>query len=111
MIDAWFNINKCGDYNVCHNHPSSDLSGVLWIKSSENCGILKYQSPYNYISHNEIKSYTDDFKQETNFYSNFSYEPTEGRMLVFPSHLMHSVEPNESSEDRISVSFNVYFRS
>ena len=38
------------------------------------------------------------------------YEPIEGRMLVFPSHL-NLVDPNESSEDRISVSFNVYFRS
>ncbi len=111
MIDAWFNINKRGDYNVYHNHPSSDLSGVLWIKSSENCGNLKFQSPYNFISYNELQSYTDDFKEETNFYSNFTYEPIEGRMLVFPSHLMHTVEPNESSEDRISVSFNVYFRS
>ena len=108
---AWININKPGDYNIKHVHPTNNLSGVLWIKSSEKCGNLKFQSPYNFISYKELQSYTDDFKEETNFYSNFSYEPIEVRMLVFPSHLNHTVDPNESSEDRISVSFNVYFRS
>ena len=109
MLDAWFNINKCGDYNVWHNHPSSDLSGVLWIKSPENCGNLKFESPYNFTSYNELQSYTDDFKEETNFYPTYSYKPIEGRMLVFPSHLKHEVLENKSNEDRISVSFNIRF--
>jgi len=26
---------------------------------------------------------------------------------MFPSHLMHLVEPNESDEDRISIAFNL----
>ena len=30
-VDAWVNINKPGDYNIKHNHPSNDLAGVLWI--------------------------------------------------------------------------------
>ena len=33
--------------------------------------------------------------------------PKEGSMLVFPSYLEHMVKPNESDEDRISVSFNL----
>jgi uncharacterized protein (TIGR02466 family) len=35
------------------------------------------------------------------------FNPLEGRMLIFPSYLAHQVEPNESDEDRISVSFNL----
>jgi len=30
-IDAGVNINKPGDCNIKHNHPGSDLAGVLWI--------------------------------------------------------------------------------
>ena len=35
-----------------------------------------------------------------------SYEPLEGRIIMFPSWLWHCVEPNESNDIRISVSFN-----
>ena len=38
---------------------------------------------------------------------NINFEPIEGRMLVFPSHLQNLVEKNKSSEDRISTSFNI----
>ena len=34
------------------------------------------------------------------------YEPIAGRCIMFPSWLMHCVDPNESNDIRISVSFN-----
>ena len=34
------------------------------------------------------------------------YDPLEGRILMFPAWLWHCVEPNESNDIRISVSFN-----
>ena len=104
---AWININKPGDYNIKHVHPTNHLSGVLWIKCLENSGDIVFDSPNNFESFLENKSYDDDFKK-----SNFSDEcyhcyPTEGRMIVFPSHLQHHVQENKSNEDRISVSFNI----
>jgi uncharacterized protein (TIGR02466 family) len=33
-----------------------------------------------------------------------------GTLLVFPAWLPHSVDPNRSARNRISVSFNVMFR-
>ena len=32
--------------------------------------------------------------------------PIPGRIVIFPAWLWHSVEPNESNDIRISVSFN-----
>ena len=39
-------------------------------------------------------------------YRDVNIEPIEGRMIMFPSWLWHSVEQNESNDIRISVSFN-----
>ena len=33
-------------------------------------------------------------------------EAKEGRIIIFPFYLWHSVEPNQSNDIRISVSFN-----
>ena len=104
---AWININKPGDYNIKHVHPTNDLSGVLWIKCLKNSGDIVFDSPNIFESFLENKSYNDDFKKSNCIDDSFHYYPNEGRMLVFPSHLSHHVQENKSNEDRISVSFNI----
>ena len=104
---AWININKPGDYNIKHVHPTNNLSGVLWIKCLENSGDIVFDSPNNFESFLENKSYDDDFKKSNFIDDSYHCYPTEGRMIVFPSHLEHRVQENKSNEDRISVSFNI----
>ena len=81
-IVYWININPKGARNEKHTHPSCAFAGTIWIKTPENCG---------------------DF----NLYSPVSTVPKEGKMIIFPSHLEHSVNENLSDQDRISVSFNL----
>ena len=104
---AWININKPGDYNIKHVHPTNNLSGVLWIKCLENSGDIVFDSPNNFESFLENKSYIDDFKKSYFIDDSYHCYPTEGRIIVFPSHLQHHVQENKSNEDRISVSFNI----
>ena len=103
----WFNINNKGDYNVSHHHPQCDLGGVLWIKTPPNCGILKFESLHSYIADNHLESLNEEYKYDTKNYSEYNFNPMEGRMIIFPSYLRHQVEPNESDDERISVSFNL----
>ena len=104
---AWININKPGDYNIKHVHPTNNLSGVLWIKAPQNSGDIVFDSPNNFESFLENKSYNDDFKKSNFIDDSYHCYPTEGRIIVFPSHLEHHVQENKSNEDRISVSFNI----
>ena len=104
---AWININKPGDYNIKHVHPTNNLSGVLWIKCLENSGDIVFDSPNNFESFLENKSYIDDFKKSYFIDDSYHCYPTEGRIIVFPAHLSHHVQENKSNEDRISVSFNI----
>ena len=52
---------------------------------------------------NEL-DYTANF---LNYDEYVKYEPSEGSLLLFPTFFEHQVEPNNSNEDRISVSFNL----
>ena len=103
----WFNINKKGNYNYSHQHPRCDLSGVLWIKTPPNCGITAFESLHSYIADNHLESLNEEYKYDTKNYSEYNFNPMEGRMIIFPSYLRHQVEPNESDDERISVSFNL----
>jgi uncharacterized protein (TIGR02466 family) len=106
-VESWININKPGDYNRTHTHPCCDLSGVLWVKTPKDCGQIEFTSPVQFQAYNEVESYTDDFKNQNNLFHCYLFNPIEGRILVFPSHLRHEVKENKSNEDRISISFNI----
>jgi len=106
-VKAWVNINSPGSLNVQHSHPGCDLSGVLWVKCPDKSGNIFFHSPSCFETFQEIESYTEDFKNNNNYYHAYWFPPIEGRMLIFPSHLQHEVKKNLSNEDRISASFNI----
>ncbi len=105
--NMWININKPQGYNISHSHPQSDLSAVLWINSPEKSGKLCFNSPNVFSQHKTIEKCRENVKESLNYYHDFWIEPSEGKMIVFPSDLIHLVDVNESEEDRISISFNI----
>ena len=107
FADAWININPTGSYNNKHNHPSSDLAGVLWIKCPKDCGEIVFDNPSGFQTFKTINAYEDKFKNDNKIHHTYFFPPVEGRVLIFPSHLDHNVKENKSKEDRISVSFNI----
>tara|TARA_B100001113_G_C20894325_1_gene528446 strand:- start:122 stop:727 length:606 start_codon:yes stop_codon:yes gene_type:complete len=110
IVTSWFNINNHNSYNKKHCHPNADLSGVLYIKCPNNCGNIVFESPSNFQTYKEVESYTEEFLDENKYNHQYSFPPMEGGILIFPAHLMHEVERNESYEDRISVSFNIQLK-
>ena len=108
ILDSlWININGKGDYNELHHHPSCDLSGVFWIKTPVDCGSLVFNSPHDFVQAKELKSYAAGVKDEWKQFESYYFPSIAGRLMIFPSFLLHQVRPNQSNEDRISVSFNI----
>ena len=107
IVAGWKNINEPGNFNFRHNHPRSNLSGVLWIKAPKDSGNIEFESPQLFNRYQELDSYTDEFKLNSNCYMTYFFPPKEGRLLIWPSDLEHEVKENKSDEDRISYSFNI----
>jgi len=106
VINLWLNISNFKEGNRTHCHPNSDISGVYYVKTPEECGRLTLEHP---IKH------TLDFAETPMKVQNFnSYNATEWWMppvadtlYLFPSWLNHFVEPNmNKTKERISISFN-----
>jgi uncharacterized protein (TIGR02466 family) len=102
--NMWANINYQGGYNKPHVHPNALFSGVYYVKTPPNCGNLICQDPRPGIQtcmptrkKVEIPKY---------LWRDVHLQPQENRAIMFPAWLWHSVQPNESNDIRISVSFN-----
>ena len=102
--NMWANINPPGGMNRAHQHPNSLWSGVYYIKAPKNCGHLKIDDPR--ASAAMFRPRQKAHKLPQRLYRETHYEPIDGRCIMFPSWLMHCVDPNNSNDIRISVSFN-----
>ena len=98
----WFNINKSGNYNKLHNHRKSLVSGVFYIQTPKDCGDISFER------HDDSQYYLPEDLENRNFLtgSAVNFKAESGVLLLFPSWLLHQVEPSQSQTPRISMSFN-----
>ena len=102
--NMWANINPKDGLNQPHIHPNSLFSGVYYIKSNPQAGRLKIYDPRagsQIVMPNRKKG-----KPPKHLWRDANIDPIPGRIIIFPAWLWHSVEPNQSNDLRISVSFN-----
>lgn len=110
ITDSWINIHKRGDYAGAHVHHNSLISGVLYLKVGENTGDLVFHKealsliPFPPALDLDVDSY--------NIYNckSWGHRPKTNDICLFPSVVMHSVDPNESDEERWCLAFNVFVR-
>jgi uncharacterized protein (TIGR02466 family) len=102
--NMWANINPPGGMNRAHQHPNSLWSGVYYIKAPKNSGHLKIDDPRASAAMSRPKQ--KEGPVPPRLFRETHYEPIAGRCIMFPSWLMHCVDPNQSNDIRISVSFN-----
>ena len=108
ISNFWININKQSDQNNPHDHPDTIFVAVYYAKVPENSGNIILKTPVNkydhFIKHEQIKKYN------TYNSSIYTYNPTVGKLVMFPAWLIHYVEPNQKEEERISIAFNGSFK-
>ena len=103
ITQSWANFTYDGGYHYPHKHSNSIISGVFYVKCSDNDKI----------------SFTD-YRQDTieltptsfNIYNSDSWwlPAIKNQLLLFPSSLRHSVPSITTDDSRISISFNVFVK-
>jgi len=99
-LRCWVNVNGKNASNSSHHHAPCFFSVVVYLKVPENSGSIVFERDdtllhvihYNKITHDNLPGY--------------SVTPKQGTALIFPANLKHSVTPNLSDDDRISIAMN-----
>ena len=104
----WLNVNGPNSYNVSHRHPNVELAGVLWIKQTPEQGRFVFDNmDIGYrdamLLNATDREHLEKYKMPPEYVPKYS----DGTICIFPANLTHRVEINETTEDRISLSFNI----
>ena len=104
----WVNVNEYGHSNSQHHHPHCVLSGVFYGHSKPNnqSGCIVFKHPSADIMASDWTKVQKEINENNSL--DWLFPPVPGDLIIFPSWLSHSVEPNFAKDyKRISISFNL----
>lgn len=98
IIESWAHVTRNGGYHRPHHHNNSTWSGIFYVDCETNKGgNNNWYLPY-YLERKSGLEFADD-----RFTANF----VPGRMVLFPSMLLHDAEPYHGSKPKIVIAFNI----
>ena len=110
--NMWANVNRSGHGNEFHSHPGSFWSGVYYVDDGgidadpALGGELEFMDPRGpgpamYAPHLAYG------KAGLSVGANEMIRPRAGRLVMFPSWVLHQVRPYRGSAERVSIAFNL----
>lgn len=111
VSDIWVNYQKKNEWNPNHNH-GGIVSFVIWIQVpyniEEELNIDFYNKPNDPLKKAAFEFSYPTYTEGVGFKTIWVDKKDEGRILMFPSKMIHCVYPFTTSEGiRISVAGNV----
>ena len=88
----WANVNPRGAFNRHHSHPHALWSGVYYVRTPDDCGLLCLTDPRPQA--HVITPYFDARRRSAHTWAEAYYQPVAGRLIAFPGWLVHSTNPN-----------------
>lgn len=107
-LEMWANVSPAGASNQVHAHPGCVWSAVFYVDDGgdpEGGPLVLHDPrfPMNRMAAPDLVFAADGLEEQTKV----EIAPTPGRLVAFPSWLMHSVKPHGGPRDRISIALNV----
>jgi uncharacterized protein (TIGR02466 family) len=101
LNNSWVNFQYKYSVLKKHQHPGSQISGVLYLKTDEKSSKIYFYNP------NPYNSFIKKKEEKYNNFEHISFCPKIGDLILFPSWLSHGSHNDENlSEERIALSFN-----
>jgi len=110
MTCSWMMVGYPGSITQKHVHQNSVFSGIFYIQSGNTSGdLLLSQTPSIPTA---FPSTLSPIPTEINILNSktWAYKPQTNDIILFPSHTLHEVTPNQSKTFRCCIAFN-YFLS
>jgi len=103
ITGCWANMSPPGVGHRGHHHSNNYLSGVYYVQASPGADTISFSDPRF-----QVEQIVPRFKEQNAHNATaHSLQVVPGRLVIFPSWLVHRVPVNESDELRVSIAFNV----
>lgn len=108
-MEMWANVSPAGASNQMHAHPGSFWSASFYIDDGGDAqdGFFVAQDPRFPTPRMVAPDLVFMDENGERQMSQHRVRPEPGKLVIFPSWMMHSVRPHRGGRDRISIAMNV----
>jgi uncharacterized protein (TIGR02466 family) len=101
ITTSWFTKSLTDQKSDYHNHCNSMISGILYLNTDEKSGGVSFENFENVRFKLIPKKY--------NIYNclEYTFKPSNGLLIFFPSEVYHKILNNNSNIIRYSLAFNL----
>lgn len=105
ITQSWVNWTKKDQHHHKHSHANSYLSGVLYINGEDD------RINFEKNQYEQIKIIPESGESFNEYNSDVTwFKVSRGKLILFPSYVMHSVDTKKDDIMRVSLAFNVFVR-
>lgn len=96
---SWLNVYDSHEFQEFHYHAGFTFSAVYYVQTTPNTSII-FENPFTDMLPLKLNCMSDMNSNIKKYY------PEEGDLLIFRSHLKHSVPPHNDEGTRITLALN-----
>ncbi len=110
VTNSWIMKHEKGNCAQDHYHDNCLISGIYYFQINDKSGEIVFKKNSEHL--NVFPSILNIPFETTNNYNvkDFQLTPNNNDLILFPSHLIHSVGVNESDENRYCLAFNCFIK-
>tara|TARA_B100000902_G_scaffold48017_1_gene55161 strand:+ start:289 stop:897 length:609 start_codon:yes stop_codon:yes gene_type:complete len=108
ITQSWMNRNPPHSYHHTHMHPNSIFSCIYYVEG-DKCPTYFYRYD-DRTSFGNFAFYENDKGSNAFTATKAGVMNEVGRLVIFPSSMVHDVDNNESDKDRVTISFNTFIK-
>lgn len=108
MTNSWVSRQPPGEQTFMHNHSNSLISAVYYLQTPKDSGriIMHKRKHYDNVFSETVDIPVESFTPVSS--TGWPFDVEEDMLIMFPSNVEHSVEPNTSNQDRYSLASNFF---
>lgn len=108
LNSLWVNIMPTGTTHSFHIHPLSVISGTYYVQVPKGSSGIQFEDP----KHPHMMACPPKKKSTPlSELPHFLHKPVAGEVVLFESWMKHQVPPNPAKTERISLSFNLDWKT
>lgn len=106
LTQSWVTLKSPGERHTAHRHPNSIISGVFYWQDGYVEPIIFHRQEVSGM-HSALKMTVDPGISQFEYtWDSYTVQPRKNTLVLFPSHLKHSVNPVKGNSVRKCLAFN-----
>lgn len=109
---SWFHVTRNGGHQGVHNHPMASWSGIFCVDAGDSPAEQPHSGCVRFM---DTRLGADMYRDSGNNHlrgqyrhGGSQYQHAAGRLVMFPSYVLHEVFPYLGQRPRIVVAFNAW---